>query len=261
MPPLQHTSDTHSIMLSSKFENYIIAATRMLMQIDEPEKKLKNVFPLRRSFIPHYVIFETSAIAELFLTKHEFMKKMQTLWEAYNPNGIFPTKGGKRETFKVSEYGYYTWKTLFDLDLKIFGFDYKITENQITTTKKRECKYQFAFNLATDGVSVSLQMIKKDDIEKSEKQKKEKVEARKKDTNTRKQISEDELILYNQEKQKKKLNEAKKGAQKDDMLKKEKEKQKREKKKKLNKLKKEEEEWQKYKIEKIEYSKKELELL
>lgn len=187
LPSLNENDETHKnvVMTKEKTGNYLIAMAKMAIQIEKKNKKMHDPFPLRKSFIPHYVRFETAAFAQLFLNDPNFLAELQKLYLRDYPETIFPKKGRIKQFYSVSKFGYYMWKILFNLDLKIF--------------KRPNAKQVFAYAMSTDGIGVSLQLIHKDDVTKYKMLKEMKTNAKNNITQNKKNMSEEEKIKYDEQ--------------------------------------------------------------
>ena len=100
----------------------------MMKNIENEDEKVHNVFPLRSEIIPKYIRLDTTTLVHLLMRKEQGIKSE------------YLTKGNlKKNEDKI-------WKFFFRTELKCF--------------KKTE--YSFHHMISTDGVSVSILLLRKD---------------------------------------------------------------------------------------------------
>ena len=108
-------------------QDYLVCAFRMMRYIEEKEETIYNILPLRRSVIPKYIKIDTTTIVQLLIKK-----------EKHGNKSFYLTKGN------LVRYENKIWKFFFNLKNKAF--------------KKKG--YSFNYMIETDGVGVSLQLIR-----------------------------------------------------------------------------------------------------
>ena len=108
--------------------DYLPCMIFMMKQVENEDCKVCNVFPMRSSIVPSYIRFDTTTLVNLLLRKEHGTKSH------------YKTEGNlKKNEDKI-------WNFFFRTELKCF--------------KKTE--YSFHHMLSTDGVSVSILLIRKD---------------------------------------------------------------------------------------------------
>ena len=108
-------------------QDYLVCAFRMMRYIEEKEETIYNILPLRRSVIPKYIKIDTTTIVNLLIKR-----------EKHGIKSFYLTKGN------LVKYEHKIWKFFFNLKNKAF--------------KKKG--YFFNYMIETDGVGVSLQLIR-----------------------------------------------------------------------------------------------------
>ena len=108
--------------------DYLPCMIFMMKQVENEDCKVCNVFPMRSSIVPSYIRFDTTTLVNLLLRKEHGTKSH------------YKTEGNlKKNEDKI-------WNFFFRTELKCF--------------KKTE--YSFHHMLSTDGVSVSILLLRKD---------------------------------------------------------------------------------------------------
>ena len=112
--------------------DYLSSMVYMSLEIENKNEKTFSCFPLRKNISPKYTIFDTTTLIHLFINKKEHK----------NIKEFYLTKGN------TIKYRKEIWKNIFRTDKKVFGSD---------TTK-----YVFNYQIQTDGIGVSINMIRRD---------------------------------------------------------------------------------------------------
>ncbi len=128
--------NSYEFDIQSEPQKYIKSMIYMCEQIEKLETKSFQFFPLRTDIITKYCPLDTKSLVELFIKKDK-----------------------KKYFDDIETYKEPVWKMLFDIDKPVF----------------KQSNYVFDYKIYTDGYSVSIQMLRKDNVE-SEKQKKTKYE-------------------------------------------------------------------------------------
>lgn len=110
-------------------QNYIKCMIYMCLELEKNETKSFQFFPLRTQIIPKYIPIDTKTIVELFIKENK---------KDYLDN--------------IEKYKKDLWTSLFNLEDQIF--------------KQKE--YTFDYRISTDCMAVSIQLLKKCYVEKSE---------------------------------------------------------------------------------------------
>jgi len=112
--------------------DYLPSMIFMSLEIEKQKEKTFNCFPLRKNITPKYIILDTTSLIHLFINQ----KKHKHTKEYYLTDGNTIT------------YRTQIWKYFFNVHNKIF--------------KNKEKNYIFNNQIQTDGIGVSINLIRKD---------------------------------------------------------------------------------------------------
>ena len=112
--------------------DYLSSLIFMSLEIEKQKEKTFNCFPLRNNITPKYIIVDTTSLIHLFVNKDKHKHNK----DFYLTNG------------NTIKYRTHIWKYFFNTHKKVF--------------KDKDKNYIFNNQIQTDGIGVSINLIRKD---------------------------------------------------------------------------------------------------